>query len=76
MRNDLTDLLDDLVIDYTYEPPEVIITTAQVSIMEQGNGWYRIYGAGYSGTWEYSAEYVAKMLDRKFIENLLEERET
>lgn len=74
MQNDLTELLDDLVIEYTYHPPEIIINTAKVSVMEQGNGWYRIYGAGYSGLWEYSAEYVARMLDKKFIENALEER--
>lgn len=75
MRHDLTDLLDDLLIEYTYEPPEIIINTAKVSIMEQGDGWYRIYGAGYSGIWQYSAEYVARMLDKKFIENVLEDRQ-
>lgn len=33
--------------------------------------WWSIHGAGYSGIFEYSPEYIARMLDKKFREGLL-----
>lgn len=44
----------------------IFLESAPVTLLkEQGENW-RIIGAGYAAVWEYSADYIAEMLDRKF----------
>ena len=45
---------------------EIWLATAPVRIKYQKWDAFTIEGGGYSGVWEYSAEYIARMLDRKF----------
>ena len=67
--NRLHRLLDEACIDYTAYGPNTLLDTVPVSILPVYDG-FRIFGAGYIGVWSYSAEYVARMLDRKFREGM------
>ena len=61
-------LLNELQI--AYEPISkrtVLLTTKPVFINDCGDG-LTVVGWDYSGVWAYSADYVARMLDRKFRE--------
>lgn len=67
----LKQLLDKLYISYTEKRhtvyvKEIRLTTAPVSIIWWGQDEFTIVGAGYNNVWEYSPEYIARMLDRKF----------
>lgn len=42
-----------------------------MKIYPTDKGFY-VKGWGYSGIWRYSAEYVARMLDRKFKQEMEE----
>lgn len=67
-------LLDELLI--AYEPigkRTVLLTTKPVFINDCGDG-LTVVGWGYSGIWTYSADYVARMLDRKFREEMAVQR--
>ena len=44
---------------------EIRLTTAPISIIWWDNE-LTINGCGYCNVWSYSAEYIARMLDRKF----------
>ena len=64
----LKQLLNDLMIDYESIGQKTVVLNAKpLFINDCSDGLYLI-GCGYSGTWPYSAEFVAKMLDRKFRE--------
>lgn len=63
-------LLDELMIAYEQiSNRTVFLTTKPVFIIEFGEGLV-VIGWGYSGIWTYSADYVARMLDRKFREEM------
>ena len=64
-------LLDELCIGYTEKRhtvyvKEIRLVTAPVSIIWWGKDEFTIAGGGYNNVWEYSPEYIARMLDRKF----------
>lgn len=63
-------LLDEACIDYITQGPAIMLDTAPVTLLNMQSGLL-IFGAGYSGVWPYSAEYVVKMLDKKFREGAL-----
>ena len=64
----LKQLLDDLMIANEMICNRTLaLVTKPVFINDCQDGLY-IYGWGFSGLWPYSAEFVAKMLDRKFRE--------
>lgn len=66
----LKQLLDELQIDYeSIGQKTVVLNTKPLFINDCPDGLYLI-GWGYSGTWPYSAEFVARMLDRKFQEEM------
>lgn len=66
----LMKLLDDLMIAYEQICAKTLaLETKPVIINECDDGLY-IFGWGFSGLWPYSAEFVAKMLDRKFREEM------
>ena len=66
----LMQLLDDLMIAYEQLCDRTLmLETKPVIINECDDGLY-IFGWGFSGLWPYSAEFVAKMLDRKFREEM------
>lgn len=66
----LKQLLDELLIDYeTIGKKTIALTTKHLFINSCPDGLY-IFGWGYSGKWTYSPEYIAKMLDRKFREEM------
>lgn len=68
--DELKKLLDDYLIDYeTIGKRTVALTTKPLLINDCPDGLY-IFGWGYSGEWTYSPEYIAKMLDRKFREEM------
>lgn len=64
LKNQLDHLLieNELICERT-----LALGTKPVFINNCGDGLY-IYGWGFSGLWPYSAEFVARMLDRKFRE--------
>lgn len=63
-------LLYKLGIEYTekrhFAGYEIRLVTAPVSIIWWGGDVLTIEGGGYFHVWEYSPEYIARMLDRKF----------
>lgn len=49
----------------------IFLESAPVTLLKEHGEYWRIIGAGYAAIWEYSADYIAKMLDRKFKEGTL-----
>lgn len=47
----------------------IMLDTAPVFLRETWDG-ILISGAGYTSVWAYSAEYVVRMLDKKFREGM------
>ena len=65
----LKQLLDELCIDWHMENYQaVVLDTVPVKIYPTLTRGCYIKGWGFSGIWPYSAEFVARMLDRKFRE--------
>lgn len=66
LKNQLDNLLieNELICEQA-----LVLKTKPVIINEYDDGLY-IYGWGFIGIWPYSAEFVAKMLDRKFREEM------
>ena len=67
----LKQLLDELMIDYeekTEEGRRCIVLIDKLATIWTDKDGLRIFGWGFSGIWTYSAEFVARMLDRKFRE--------
>lgn len=65
-------LLDELLI--AWEPIgslTIALTTKPLFVNNLQDG-LSVVGWGYSGQFRYSAEYVARMLDRKFREEMRE----
>lgn len=64
-------LLDELCIDWHMENYQaIVLDTVPVKIYPTLTRGCYIKGWGFSGTWTYSAEFVAKLLDRKFREEM------
>lgn len=64
----LKQLLDDLMIAYEQLCDRTLmLETKPVIIKECPDGLY-IHGWGYKGLWPYSAEFIARVFDRKFRE--------
>lgn len=73
MVNQLKRLLDNLCIDYNQFAECIYITNdikGRHAVIQDNDGLH-IHGFGYFGIWDYSPEYIAKMLDRKFKEDSL-----
>lgn len=73
MLDQLKRLLDDLCIDYM-QYADCIYITSDIGgrhVVIQDDDGLHIHGFGYLGIWDYSPEYIAKMLDRKFKEDSL-----
>ena len=62
-------LLYEACIDYTAYGPTTVIDTAEIVLLSMDDGFW-VFGEGYTGTWTYSAEYVVRMLDKKFREGM------
>ena len=63
-------LLYEACIDYKIaQNGTIMLDTALVFLREAKDG-ILISGAGYTGVWPYSAEYVVRMLDKKFREGM------
>ena len=67
----LMQLLDNLMIDYKVETKHEVtvirlVTKPDTQIVWWGEDSFTILGWGYRNQFEYSAEFVARMLDRKF----------
>ena len=63
-------LLYEACIDYKVaQDGTIMLDTAPVFLQEKHDG-IAISGEGYTGTWTYSAEYVVRMLDKKFREGM------
>ena len=62
-------LLYEACIDYTAYGPTTTLDTAAVVLLHTNYGFW-VFGAGYTGVWPYSAEYVVRMMDRKFREGM------
>jgi hypothetical protein len=58
-------LLSDLEIGFDLVGECLALSTKPVFIREEADG-LRVVGWGYMGVFRYSAEWVARMLDRKF----------
>lgn len=70
----LMQLLDDLMIAWVpLSDDTVMLSTKPLFITEIKDG-LSVLGWGYSNIWTYSAEYVARMLDRKFREEMQNRR--
>ena len=66
----LKKLLDELLIGNELICNRTLaLDTNPVFINDCGDG-LTVVGWGYSGIWTYSADYVARMLDRKFREEM------
>ncbi len=63
-------LLYEACIDYTTYGGAIFPDTADVMILQTDDGSFLVFGLGYNGVWSYSAEYVVRMLDRKFREGM------
>ena len=64
----LMKLLDDLMIAYEQICAKTLaLETKPVFIDDCPDGLY-VYGWGFSGQWPYSAEFIARTIDRKFRE--------
>ena len=74
----LKQLLDELLIDYTveqkHEATVIRLVTKPAQIVWWGEDTFTILGCGYQNQFEYSAECVARMLDRKFREEMKVQR--
>ena len=63
--------LDELCIDWHMENYQaVVLDTVPVKIYPTPTRGCYIKGWGFSGIWPYSAEFVDRMLDRKFKEEM------
>ena len=66
----LMKLLDDLMIAYEQICAKTLaLETKPVFITDCGDGLY-IDGWGFTSQWPYSAEFIARALDRKFREEM------
>ena len=63
-------LLDDLMIAYEQICAKTLALETKPGIINECDDGLYIFGWGFSGLWPYSAEFVAKMLDRKFREEM------
>ena len=67
----LKELLEDLLIDYVpVGQRSLVLETKPVIITDCGEDGIQIFGWNFFGCYTYSAEFVAKALDRKFREEM------
>ena len=66
----LKQLLDELMIAYEVKCKNCIVLIDDRATIWPDKDGLRVFGWGFSGIWTYSAEFVARMLDRKFREEM------
>lgn len=67
-------MLYEKCIDYTAEGDLIRIDNLPITITDCGGGCFSVNGCGYSGCWTYSAEWVANVIENKFVEDMKRER--